>query len=527
MPDSVKLDTSICNIDSLPCPPHVAMKVVQLSNEPDKGVRDLCDVLVLDAALCTSILRIANSTAYSRGRQFDDILQAVSVMGTKATAAIALGFSLKKTVPAWSHPSGLSDVILWRHSVACAVAGRSIARLACYAEEQRAFLCGLLSRIGQLVLVTSAADAYGKVLDQSTNRFPLPEFEQEVCGINHHVVGHYLLESWNLPKPICEAVQFWNDPRNETLDGDTKTLASIITVADAVAEMLSSDDKGACLARIHQLARDLLGISTGEIERMFEHSEKELQETLAIFGDSASSQIDCDALLAEGRQRLVEMSIELASDLAAAQSSTKQLEQANISLEKTANTDALTGLPNRAALTSEAIAIWECYQQNRKRHFSVIMVDVDHFKSFNDTHGHKVGDEVLIAVGKSLQSVMRGTDFVARYGGEEFTIILNHASYEEAVIAGERFRSAIEQMVVICNGTPLQVTASFGAACSKDFPGVQSFENLLELADQALYVAKRDGRNRVSFAGGIDRTECVTPNLTDTAVPTPTPTTNA
>ena len=500
MPDSVKIDTSICNIESLPCPPHVAMKVVQLSNEPDKGVRDLCDVLALDAALCTSILRIANSTAYSRGRQFDDILQAVSVMGTKATAAIALGFSLKKTVPAWSHPSGLSDAILWRHSVACAVAARSIARLACYAEEQRAFLTGLLSRIGQLVLVTSAADAYGKVLDQSTNRFPLPEFEQEICGINHHVVGHYLLDSWNLPKPICDAVQFWNDPSVEALDEDTKTLASIITVADAVAEMLSGDDKGACLARIHQLARDLLGISTGEIERMFEHSEKELIETLAIFGDSAGSEIDCDALLAEGRQRLVEMSIELASDLAAAQSSTKQLEQANLSLERTANTDALTGLPNRAALTSEANAIWECYQHNRKRHFSVIMADVDHFKSFNDTHGHKIGDEVLIAVGKSLQGVMRGTDFVARYGGEEFTILLTNACSADAVVAAERFRAAVEETVIDCDGKSLRVTASFGGASSDLCPNAESFEAMLEHADQQLYVAKKAGRNRVAFA---------------------------
>ena len=527
MPNTDKIDISICDIESLPCPPHVAMKVIRISNNPDKGVRDLCEVLELDASLCTSILKIANSTAYSRGRQFDGIMPAVSVMGAKATAAVALGFSLKQSIPSWSHPSGLNDKLLWRHSVASAVASRSLAKVAGYHDEQRAFLCGLLSRIGQLVLFTSAPEPYGRVLDESPTVFPSPQLEQQTIGINHHIVGHHLLENWNLPAAICDVIRYWNQPKESGLDCDGERLASIVCASDAVADLLSDDDKGRGLQRARELALELLGIDATEIERLFADSERELKETLAIFGDSAGSEIDCESILDEGRQQLILMSIGLATDLASAKQSTTQLEAENRSLEASANTDALTGLPNRAALTREADAIWDRYSVSRDPHFTVVMADVDHFKSFNDTHGHKVGDEVLIAVAKTLDKCARGTDLVARYGGEEFTIILNHASYDEAVIAGERFRSAIEQMVVVCDGTALQVTVSFGAACSKDFPDANSFENLLELADQALYVAKRDGRNQVSFAGRTDRTATPPVDCSDTPTAESTPSTPA
>jgi diguanylate cyclase (GGDEF)-like protein len=456
----------------------------------------------LDSALSASILRIANSTAYSRGRKFDSVLQAVSVIGAKATAAIALGFSLKQSIPSWSHPSGLSDVVLWRHSVATAVAGRTLARLVAYSEDQKAFLCGLLSRIGQLVLYTAAPEEYGKVLDQSPSLFPTSDCEREHCGISQHDVGYTLLEKWQLPAEICEVVRDWGglldstqiiqtSPRDENM-----TLQAIVAVSDSVAELLSNEDKGVGLERTHTLAKELLQISEGEIERMFTSSEKELRETLAIFGDPHGAKIDCESILEEARQRLVLMSIGLATDLADANQNASNLEEANRNLQETADTDPLTGLPNRAALAKEAESVWATGGSCRTRHFAVLMVDVDHFKSFNDTYGHQVGDEVLIAVGNVLFDTARGTDFVARYGGEEFTVILTNAKSENVAAIAERFRAAVESMVVDVDGSEsLCVTASFGVACSDALPNAKSFDDILEAADQALYEAKHAGRN--------------------------------
>ncbi|MCA9216900.1 MAG: GGDEF domain-containing protein [Planctomycetales bacterium] len=499
MSTTVPLNAQVCNLDSLPSPPHVAIKVIELSKDQDKGVRDLSDVLSLDSALSAAILRIANSTAYSRGRVIDSIHQAVSVMGAKATVAVALGFSLKQSFPSWSHPSGLSGELLWRRNVATAVASRSLVRLLGNGNEQRAFLCGLLSRIGQLVLHTAAKDAYERVLSESDTCFPSPELERKHCGLSHHEIAFTLLSHWKLPDDVCEAVRDWG----EVVEGrkTDSPLTSIVTVADAVAGLLTGDNQALELERVRVLADSLLGITEHEIERMFMSSEEELKSTLSVFGDPHSDQINCEAILEEARQRLILMSIGLAADLATANNKSTQLEEANRSLVETANTDVLTRLPNRAALQKETDALWECWRRNPARRFAVVMMDIDHFKSFNDSKGHAAGDRVLQGVGRALRDVARGTDFVARYGGEEFTILLANAHPEQAAIAAERFRSAVENLKVSFEGETLSVTASFGVAFSGDIPEAQSFEEFVEAADKALYISKRGGRNRVSFYG--------------------------
>lgn len=507
----------VCNVDSLPSPPHVAMKVIELCNDPEKGVRDFNEVLQLDSALSASILRIANSTAYSRGRTFSSVLQAVSVIGAKATAAIALGFSLKQSIPSWSHSSGLSDVVLWRHSVATAVAGRTLARLVGYEEDQKAFLCGLMSRIGQLVFYTAVPDEYGEVLDQSPTLFPTSEFEIEKCGVSHHDVAFCLLDKWQLPAEICEVVRDWNEVNASTsLDNhdEKQTLSAIISVSDSIAELLSNEDKGLKLERTHLLAKELFQISESEIERMFTSSEKELRDTLSVFGDPIGAQVNCEAILEEARQRLILMSIGLATDLADANQNASDLQEANRSLQETADTDPLTGLPNRAALAKESDSVWSTGSVARTRHFAVLMVDIDHFKSFNDQYGHQVGDSVLTAVAGSLSDTARGTDFVARYGGEEFTVILTNATSENALAIAERFRRAIEATVVNSDDQTLHVTASFGIACTDIMPDATCFDDILEAADRALYEAKHAGRNCARLWGNASPQSS---NASDTA----------
>jgi diguanylate cyclase (GGDEF)-like protein len=122
---------------------------------------------------------------------------------------------------------------------------------------------------------------------------------------------------------------------------------------------------------------------------------------------------------------------------------------------------------------------------------AVIMVDVDHFKSINDTHGHTKGDEVLRRVAEVLRGATRADDVVARYGGEEFSILLASTSLDGGTAQGERIRVAIERAV--CEG--LRLTVSVGVSATT--LGAGSIDALLEQADEAMYAAKRAGRNRV------------------------------
>lgn len=128
---------------------------------------------------------------------------------------------------------------------------------------------------------------------------------------------------------------------------------------------------------------------------------------------------------------------------------------------------------------------------------SLMMVDVDHFKRVNDTHGHQAGDEVLRSLGVLLQGRTRETDIVARYGGEEVAVLLPNTAVENARLLAERLRAAIEQNSVTSPaGRPLQCTASFGLT-GYTTEGFDAPE-MVRRADAALYRAKNDGRNRVA-----------------------------
>lgn len=129
---------------------------------------------------------------------------------------------------------------------------------------------------------------------------------------------------------------------------------------------------------------------------------------------------------------------------------------------------------------------------------SVLMVDIDHFKRINDTHGHLIGDQALKAVASALKDSLRNVDMVFRFGGEEFMVLLSNTSRESASMVGERLRMAVLGIQYLVENRAIELSVSLG--CATLLPG-ESMESLLRRADNALYVSKRDGRNRLSMAG--------------------------
>lgn len=163
--------------------------------------------------------------------------------------------------------------------------------------------------------------------------------------------------------------------------------------------------------------------------------------------------------------------------------------------EKDAVIDALTGLNNRRWLDARMARIVDRHRRDGLP-LSIVMLDVDHFKRFNDEHGHLAGDEVLATVGRTLLSCLRPTDMAVRYGGEEFMVILPSTPLEGGRHAAERLRTVIQSTPVFASGEELpRVTASLGVAeMAEDGP-----TGLIARADAALYRAKAGGRNRVSL----------------------------
>ena len=214
--------------------------------------------------------------------------------------------------------------------------------------------------------------------------------------------------------------------------------------------------------------------------------------------DYVTTPISLKVLLARIRagQRIITLQQEVEKERKDLQRYIAELAVANRRLELMANTDVLTGLSNRRYSLNRLEQEWASAQRN-KRPLSVLMLDLDHFKSVNDTFGHDAGDLVLIQAAKIIKKCVRATDIPCRLGGEEFLVILPNTDSKEAVLLAERIRKMIEANQA---NVPLTkpMTVSIGAACSNN--GKTSGKELITLADDALYAVKREKRNAVKLA---------------------------
>lgn len=163
-------------------------------------------------------------------------------------------------------------------------------------------------------------------------------------------------------------------------------------------------------------------------------------------------------------------------------------------LERLACVDGLTGLNNRRHFLTLIESEWSRFQRYG-RPLALLMIDIDFFKSVNDTFGHDAGDAVLRAVSETMHKSKRSSDIAGRLGGEEFALVLPEATPDRAMAAAERYRTLIGGRPVIAKGRQISVTVSVGVSLAE--AGMAGFDELLKRADVALYEAKNSGRNRV------------------------------
>lgn len=245
---------------------------------------------------------------------------------------------------------------------------------------------------------------------------------------------------------------------------------------------------------MQEVVSHLNELAAGMTTSVGEHSSQVREVSQALTSMDSEDPKAVAAMVA----RLVDANKQLEIELGSAKS---QLEEQARQIEihaSEARTDALTRLANRRAFDDELNRRFD--ELNRHgRSFSLMMLDIDQFKQFNDTYGHLVGDEVLRGLAGALRAKTRTMDMVARYGGEEFAIIMPGTDIDDAMLAGDRLRDAISQTGFRYEGREFHVTVSAGVT------EIQSSENagrLLHRTDQALYAAKTAGRNAVWYHNG-------------------------
>jgi len=209
-----------------------------------------------------------------------------------------------------------------------------------------------------------------------------------------------------------------------------------------------------------------------------------------------SGQVEGMAEVMDETQRMAEVNRQLESRLQISAREIEQLRDHLTQLEREASMDSLTGIANRKSLDKslrDAIS----FASREEKPMCVLMIDIDHFKLFNDTHGHQLGDQVLKLVARNMTDCIKGLDTAARYGGEEFCVVLPQTRLHDAAHVGDTIRNLVASKKVINRRTGImlgQITLSVGVAQYR--PG-ESSGDLINRADEALYLAKQTGRNRV------------------------------
>ncbi len=218
--------------------------------------------------------------------------------------------------------------------------------------------------------------------------------------------------------------------------------------------------------------------------------------------ENVSDVEDVKAILSEvtsGTEQMIQYNQTLEEQLDRSSLIIHELQRDLESVRREAMTDGLTGLANRKSFDDEIVTLREEAEEEGYR-LTLLMLDIDHFKSFNDNFGHQVGDQVLRLVARTLTDGVKGRDVAARYGGEEFAIILPNTNLVAGISVGNSLRKAVATKDIINRSTGNKmgrITMSVGVA---EYQSGESIEDLISRADAALYTAKHNGRNQVAAA---------------------------
>ena len=326
-------------------------------------------------------------------------------------------------------------------------------------------------------------DQYAPLVQQAgTDHASLRGLEQNALGIDHGEVGAALAEAWNLPPLLVAPIRYHEHP--DAAGEDVLPLVRTVAVGNRVAEIfLREESRGDALDAYHAQVDEWFDSPRDQADPMLREIHRQTDEMGRLFDLPTGPLENVDEILSSANEALMQITLE----------SHRRNEQ----LVDEVNTDSLTGASNRRAFDAFVSDSFRAATESRP--VSVLFVDVDHFKTFNDTHGHAVGDRVLKVFAATLKEAVGDRGEVFRYGGEEFTIVCPGTDVAAAAIVAEDARHAVADGARVrkrdCD-QELCITCSVGVA-THDGGTFDSVESLIKASDRGVYAAKSAGRNCV------------------------------
>jgi two-component system, cell cycle response regulator len=471
----------------LPTLPGIALKILEAMQKQSASIREIAQIISTDAPLSAKVLKVVNSPFYGLTNKIGSVSQAMGLLGLRAVQQLALGFSLINTFSSKGR-SSFDHVQFWKDSLIGALAAKFMMEIVHKPQAEQSFFMGLLQNIGTLIMAESMPSQYELVLNETRTRsVSIHEAESQILGITHTTVGEYVAHTWGLPGSFSTPIGFHHTPDRvaEAAEG-IRTATRILHLSSVYIDLFQ-----ACNTPVINALLDsyLKGYGFAGMIDKFALLDKIAEATKSIF-PIFELEVDEEKhlyILNESRNELVNLCESLATEI---QSQKKDLED----LRRQVGYDGLTQLINHR-LFMEILQQEIIRAKRYKEPLSLIMADIDRFKSVNDFFGHLAGDRVLCSVAAHLKGELRDSDRVARYGGEEFAIILPCTTLEDALKVAERMRFSVGSLKTTYNQKQISITMCFGIA-ELGMDRTNSVEGFIRAADEALYEAKHEGRNR-------------------------------
>ena len=476
------------SIDNLPTLPGIAMRILEAVQKEEPNIDEISDILSSDAPLSAKILKLVNSSFYNLPRKIISVQHAIKMLGIDMVKNLALSFSIVKNYQ--SKKSNAFDYTrFWKNSLVGALSAKLLTRKLSPQLLDNAFVTGLLQDIGTLTMGHCMPKQYSLLLsemDQSASTSHV--VEESIFGHNHQELGEYLMKSWGLPETLYLPVGAHHHPENlESAQSDIQMLTKILHLSSLFVELFDSKSGGLTLWLLNHKIESYGLESLIDVDQLAEEIQLKAQQVFPIFEIKIENDDEYAHILQAAKEELSKLSVDMICNLLAQENEIEIL-------KKQVTRDGMTHLYNHHHFRE--ILQREIYRAERyKNPLSLLMADIDNFKTINDTFGHIIGDRVIKTVAGCLKQELRQSDYAARYGGEEFAVILPETKVNGGLKVAERIREAIDSLRINYEDNYIHVTMSFGIS-SFDAGEKISSDELIKRADTALYQAKHQGRNQ-------------------------------
>ncbi|HEV8293398.1 MAG TPA: diguanylate cyclase, partial [Tepidisphaeraceae bacterium] len=390
---------------------------------------------------------------------------------------------------------GFDHLKYWRHSLYSATAARVLAERLKIIQKDECFLAALLADIGMLALDKALGEEYGRVQKSVSSHAQLEAAEKKALDLTHAQVSGILAAEWKLPKLLAVPMACHHDPSSAP-DAFLQTSSALVGAANRFADIFTDEDTTPAIQDARSICQTHFALTIADCDELLTLISTQAREQAPLFEILIDAEIDLPAILAEANETLVDLMLR-------SEQQTKVLAAQNQELLAQVHKDALTSLANRSRF-EQFLA-----QQFRKREatpLSLILLDLDGFKSINDSHGHQAGDAALTSAGRALADAARAGDLAARIGGDEFALVLPQTDSATAQRIATKICRMLSGSAVPAENLTLSVTLSAGVATTSSAHPFADPAALVRAADTSLYSAKAAGRNCVRvFAATTDK----------------------